>query len=135
MRPPMRWSTPPEVRAQIGHASQLGSVRVRSATPANSGVLAQCILSPHDRARRRQRLRGVSSRAVAIAAFAAAALTIGWRFLSFVGFSNDHYVISARAFQMLLGEWPIRDFADPGMPLMYTVPRGSGGGIRFGAGS
>ena len=62
---------------------------------------------------------GVSSRAVAVAASAAAALTIGWRFFSFVGFSNDHYVISARALQMLLGEWPIRDFADPGMPLMY----------------
>ena len=70
--------------------------------------------------------RGVSSRAVAIAAFAAAALTIGWRFLSFVGFSNDHYVISARAFQMLLGEWPIRDFADPGMPLMYAVHAAAG---------
>lgn len=65
--------------------------------------------------------RAVSSRAVAVAAVAAAALTIIWRFLSFAGFSNDHYVVSARAFQMLLGEWPIRDFADPGMPLMYAV--------------
>ncbi len=49
------------------------------------------------------------------------ALAIAWRFVTFTGFSNDHYVHLARAHQMLLGAWPIRDFVDPGMPLMYIV--------------
>jgi MFS family permease len=44
-----------------------------------------------------------------------------WRFMTFPGFNNDHYVHLARAQQMLLGEWPVRDFEDPGMPLMYAA--------------
>jgi hypothetical protein len=32
---------------------------------------------------------------------------------------NDHFVIIARARQVLFGEWPARDFIDPGMPLTY----------------
>jgi hypothetical protein len=48
--------------------------------------------------------------AAAVAAFASAS----WRFLSFSGFNNDHYVHVARAYQILLGEWPVRDFVDPG---------------------
>jgi len=60
---------------------------------------------------------------LAIASFALTAgiLTIGWRFLTFSGFNNDHYVHMAGAQQLLLGEWPVRDFADAGMPLMYAV--------------
>src|SRR4051794_31602080 len=50
-----------------------------------------------------------------------AVLTIAWRVLTFNGFSNDHYLHVARARQMLLGDWPVRDFVDPGMPLMYVV--------------
>src|SRR5687768_13938678 len=49
------------------------------------------------------------------------ALTLAWWLLTFPGFGNDHYVHLARAQQMLLGEWPVRDFVDPGMPLMYAV--------------
>src|SRR5262245_41963 len=41
------------------------------------------------------------------------------RYLALVGFSNDHYLFLAGAQQMLMGEWPTRDFVDPGMPLMY----------------
>jgi hypothetical protein len=48
-------------------------------------------------------------------------VTFAWRFLGFAGFNNDHYVHVARGYQMLLGEWPVRDFVDPGMPLMYAV--------------
>jgi hypothetical protein len=59
--------------------------------------------------------------AIAAAACGAAIFTIGWRFLAFTGFNNDHYVHLSRAYQMLLGEWPVRDFVDPGMPLMYVV--------------
>jgi hypothetical protein len=46
---------------------------------------------------------------------------MAWQFFTFNGFSNDHYVHVARAQQMLLGEWPVRDFVDPGMPLMYVI--------------
>ena len=55
------------------------------------------------------------------AAIIAALVTVAWRVLAFSGFSNDHYVHVARAQQMLLGDWPIRDFVDPGLPLMYVA--------------
>ena len=45
-----------------------------------------------------------------------------FRFLVLVrGFSNDHFVHLAGAQQILFGEWPTRDFVDPGMPLMFVV--------------
>lgn len=37
------------------------------------------------------------------------------------GFSNDHFVHLAGAQQMLFGEWPTRDFQDPGLPMMYAL--------------
>ena len=48
-------------------------------------------------------------------------LTVAWRFLTFTGFTNDHYAHLALAQQMLLGDRPIRDFADPGWPLTYLI--------------
>ena len=48
-----------------------------------------------------------------------------WRFLTFTGFSNDHYAHLALAQQMLLGERPIRDFSDPGWPLTYLISAGA----------
>ena len=50
-----------------------------------------------------------------------AAATVGWRLLTFNGFTNDQYVHLALAQQLLLGDRPIRDFIDPGEPLMYLV--------------
>jgi hypothetical protein len=48
--------------------------------------------------------------------------TVLFRFLALVrGFSNDHFLHLAGAQQMLLGEWPTRDFVDQGLPLMYVV--------------
>jgi hypothetical protein len=44
-----------------------------------------------------------------------------YRFLTFRGFSNDHYEHLARAQQMLLGDLPVRDFNQPGWPLMDGV--------------
>jgi hypothetical protein len=44
-----------------------------------------------------------------------------FRFLTFTGFPNDHFVYVARAQQMLLGAWPVRDFVDPGFLLMYVA--------------
>ena len=47
--------------------------------------------------------------------------TVAWRVLTFTGFTNDHYVHLARAQQLRLGDLPVRDFVDPGLPLMYVV--------------
>jgi hypothetical protein len=55
------------------------------------------------------------------AAIGVALLTAAWRFLTFTGFNNDHYIYLAGAQQMVFGEWPVRDFVDPGWPLMYGV--------------
>ena len=60
----------------------------------------------------------MTARTAAIALFGVA---LAWRFLTFTGFTNDHYAHLALARQMLLGDRPIRDFADPGWPLQYLV--------------
>ena len=49
------------------------------------------------------------------------AAVFAFRFLSYTGFPNDHFVYLARAQQMLLGAWPARDFVDPGFLLMYVT--------------
>jgi 4-amino-4-deoxy-L-arabinose transferase-like glycosyltransferase len=43
------------------------------------------------------------------------------RFLSVGAIENDHYVYLARAHQILHGDWPVRDFDDPGAPLGYLL--------------
>jgi hypothetical protein len=48
-------------------------------------------------------------------------VAVAWRLLTFTGFSNDHYAHLAMAQQVLMGDVPIRDFADPGWPLTYTL--------------
>jgi hypothetical protein len=48
-------------------------------------------------------------------------IAVVWRFLTFTGFSNDHYAHLVMAQQVLMGDVPIRDFADPGWPLTYTL--------------
>ena len=53
-------------------------------------------------------------------------VAVVWRFLTFTGFSNDHYAHLAMAQQVLLGDRPIRDFADPGWPLPTRSPRSGG---------
>ena len=37
------------------------------------------------------------------------------------GFPNDHFLYIAGGQQILYGDWPIKDFLDPGQPLMYGV--------------
>jgi hypothetical protein len=59
--------------------------------------------------------------AVVAAAVGLFIATVVWRFLTFTGFTNDHYAHLALAQQLLLGERPIRDFADPGWPLTYLL--------------
>jgi hypothetical protein len=60
----------------------------------------------------------VSSAAAPVAVFVA---VWGFRFLSVGAVENDHFVTLARAHQVLHGDWPVRDFFDPGMPLAYLL--------------
>jgi hypothetical protein len=50
-----------------------------------------------------------------------AATTCAYRYLSFQGFNNDHFLHVARAQQMLLGELPVRDYVESGLPLMEAL--------------
>lgn len=60
-------------------------------------------------------------RRVAAAAVAVAVGAFAHRFLTYSGFSNDHFVHLATGQQMLLGEWPVRDYVERGIPLMSAV--------------
>ena len=57
--------------------------------------------------------------AVAAALVGAAAFAL--RMLATGAIENDHFVMLARAHQVLYGDWPVRDFEDPGMPLAYLM--------------
>ena len=48
------------------------------------------------------------------------AVTWLFRWLT-LDFTNDHFAHLSRARQMLLGELPVRDFFDPGLPLHYAA--------------
>ena len=49
------------------------------------------------------------------------AVTAAFRFLALKGgFVNDHFVYISGGRQMLFGEWPTRDWIDPGLPLMFA---------------
>lgn len=58
---------------------------------------------------------------------AAVAFMVVWtfRWLSMGALENDHFVALARAHQVLHGDWPVRDFADPGQPLTYLLSAGA----------
>jgi hypothetical protein len=43
-------------------------------------------------------------------------------FLRLGAIPNDQYIYLARAHQMLAGDWPVRDFVDPGFTLHYVLP-------------
>jgi hypothetical protein len=50
------------------------------------------------------------------------ALTAAFRFLALrSGFVNDHFVYISGGRQILFGEWPTRDWIDPGLPLMFAA--------------
>lgn len=66
-----------------------------------------------------------SNRRIWAAASAMCLTAVLWQFLTYNGFPNDHYFHVARARQMLLGEWPVRDFVDPGAPLQYVISAAS----------
>jgi len=81
-------------------------------------------------------LAGLSPLAVGGAAALAGAAGVAWRYFTFTGFNNDHYVHLSRAYQMLLGDLPVRDFTDPGMPMTYVASAAARvvGGPALGAG-
>lgn len=62
-----------------------------------------------------------------VAGGAALSFIVVWafRWLSMGALENDHFVALARAHQLLHGDWPIRDFADPGQPLTYLLSAGA----------
>lgn len=51
----------------------------------------------------------------------AAFLAFAFRWLNQTEFVNDHFDHLALALQLRLGDLPVRDFVDEGMPLMYVV--------------
>ena len=50
-----------------------------------------------------------------------ALLTIAYRYLSFTDFSNDHFVHLSAAQQITMGDLPVRDFVERGLPLMPLI--------------
>src|SRR5688572_11479651 len=63
---------------------------------------------------------------VLMAGAAVAFMAVGaFRWLSMGAIENDHFVALARAHQILHGDWPVRDFTDPGQPLTYLLSAGA----------
>lgn len=58
---------------------------------------------------------------IAIGMTAIALLTIGYRYLSFTDFANDHFVHLSVAQQITMGALPVRDFVERGLPLMPLI--------------
>jgi hypothetical protein len=58
---------------------------------------------------------------VPVAAVAVALLAFVFRLAAFNGFENDHFMHVAWGQQLLFGDWPGRDFAEPGMPLAVSL--------------
>jgi hypothetical protein len=61
----------------------------------------------------------------AAGALAVGLLACAFRYLTISPLENDHFVMLARAQQVLYGDWPVRDFEDPGQPLFYLLTAGA----------
>ena len=48
-------------------------------------------------------------------------LAFAFRYFTLSRIENDHFVMLARAQQVLFGDWPVRHFEDPGQPLFYLA--------------
>ena len=55
-----------------------------------------------------------------------AAVAFAYGYMTTGAIENDHFVMLARAFQVLYGDWPVRDFVDPGQPLAYLLSTAAG---------
>lgn len=71
---------------------------------------------------------------IASMAIALVVVTIGYRILTLGGplggFENDQFVTLSQAQQIVLGDWPLRDFIEFGMPL--TLLASAAGQVAFG---
>ena len=56
-----------------------------------------------------------------MASVAVALATFLFRLAAFNGFENDHFMHVAWGQQLLFGDWPGRDFVEPGMPLVVAL--------------
>ncbi len=61
----------------------------------------------------------------AVGAFVVGLAAFAFRYLTISPIENDHFVMLARTQQLLYGDWPVRDFEDPGQPLFYLVTAGA----------
>lgn len=57
----------------------------------------------------------------AVVAVSLAIVVGAFRYLSIAGLSNDHYMHVAAAQQIAMGEWPVRDYVELGLPLMEAL--------------
>ena len=57
----------------------------------------------------------------AVAPLLAGIAAFAYVYLATGAIENDHFIMLARAHQVVYGDWPVRDFEDPGMPLAYLV--------------
>ena len=48
-------------------------------------------------------------------------LAFAARYAATGAIENDHFVTFTRGLQVLYGDWPVRDFDDPGFPLSYLI--------------
>jgi hypothetical protein len=71
------------------------------------------------------RLPAASYRVLTAGAAVAFIAVFAFRWLSIGAIENDHFVALARAHQILHGDWPVRDFTDPGQPLTYLLSAGA----------
>jgi hypothetical protein len=55
------------------------------------------------------------------AAVVIALLTVVYRYVTFIGFRNDHFIHLSTAQQMTFGAMPVRDYIERGLPLMSVV--------------
>ena len=58
---------------------------------------------------------------LAIGALVIGLVTIAYRYLSFTDFANDHFVHLSVAQQISMGDLPVRDFVERGLPLMPLI--------------
>ena len=58
---------------------------------------------------------------LAIGALVIGLVTIAYRYLSFTDFANDHFVHLSAAQQIAMGDLPVRDFVERGLPLMPLI--------------
>jgi len=68
---------------------------------------------------------GPQPRSWLLASAAAAGISLLYHYAAHNGFSNDHFIHLARAQAMLAGDWPIRDYAEEGVPLTVLLSVGA----------